>query len=164
MKQQLNAGMAMAAGAGPEVKNAVQQAKAFGIWGTLEGTQVKLNVSVTLGDAGTAKAAATNAQTEWNNATKGLGAAQLKLGLALLPAGLKDFFNEVIQTLKFGSDGAMLQMTAQASLQSVEKFIKEAQNQAAGMAVPPGGAPRQMFGPNIPQGGIPQGGRRPGGP
>jgi hypothetical protein len=143
----------------PELKpvaDAIPNAKAFGMWDTLDTQKVTLHVALACADADSARNMVTGLQTWWNANIKGLGGIGLMIRGLLLktPHSVQKVAGEAMSSAKFEAQGAMAEMSAESNLKSLEDLARELPKLGAQM----GGQQFQQQPPNFP---VPNGPMRP---
>jgi hypothetical protein len=112
-----------------ELKSAASawsNAKAWGVWAVLDNPKVKLHVAVACADGSAAGDLATGVQTWWDKNAKGLAALYIRGAIAKgLPKPVQTVADEMMNSTKFESQGAMAEMSAETNLQSVEDVVKD---------------------------------------
>ena len=150
----------------PEVKSlqtALMGAKGLGLAVVLDSNQMKLNVSLGLADKDAAAKATGDIQKVWETVK-----AFITLGMLTQPKPVQTLGNEMIKSVKFTSQGEVLQASAEAGLQNVKNAAREGFKEAAKAGGAPAGASNAFNRPNNPgarpntppQNNPPRGGRR----
>ncbi|HEV3260086.1 MAG TPA: hypothetical protein VG013_24730, partial [Gemmataceae bacterium] len=112
----------------PELKpvvDAVPNAKALGVWGTLEGEKASLHVALTCADEASAKSVAGGLQSWWNANIKGLAGMAIRAALLKAPRSMQKVADELLSSTKFEYEGALAEASANAKMQSLEAVAKE---------------------------------------
>src|SRR5262249_30174349 len=140
---------------------ALSQAKGAGVWVTVEGGQVKINLGLLCGDAGSASQVTGSVQKSWDKQKANLSG----LLVFVAAANVQNLANELINSMKFTTQGSLSLASTQASVDITKKALTEGKKMAESSAGLPqvGGPPTQPNG--RPAGGQPgrpaPGGRQP---
>ncbi len=133
--------MLAAAGTQPDARDskqffaALQHVTGAGVWLNSEGGQVKLNAHIECDSASAAALLSSEWQKSFEKETKGLGgAAKLAVGLAMMPPSAQTVVRELIQSIRFGTQGSSATLYCAASLQAVLTAITELQQFAAALS------------------------------
>src|SRR5215831_11819173 len=153
MRDLMKQAVAAQPGAIQPMGDVMGQAKGFAFYAHLDANTFRLGFNILCADANTASQLAGQADAEFQKQKGALGMLDLFLGnLPKTKQGIK----ELMESFKYGTDGANVVATAQVTRQTFNDVVQEIKGQAGnlqGGGLAPGG-------PGGQQGGMPKGGQK----